>query len=157
MRGWSWFRFEDVIGPWFEPQIAQHGNIVWSETTLAIVVTLVSMSAAVITWVYYVSKGSKESGRSTRAIAVFEFVKGEYGINRMLVNSMTWFSLTSSKMLDMFDRWIVDGIVNKSSDAMAMVSKKTSKLQSGYLQTYVFALIVGFVLTVLILVKGTFL
>ncbi|MFQ5598808.1 MAG: hypothetical protein ACE5GK_12255, partial [Nitrospiria bacterium] len=62
-----------------------------------------------------------------------------------LVNASGWATIIESKISEMFDTYVVDGTVNTIPTVIDGSAKRLRFLQTGYIQNYILAMIVGVV------------
>ncbi|MEO2054962.1 MAG: hypothetical protein ABGX83_06680, partial [Nitrospira sp.] len=62
-----------------------------------------------------------------------------------LVNASGWATLLESKVSEIFDIHVVDGAVNSISTVLGGSARRLRKLQTGAIQNYMLAMIVGIV------------
>ena len=60
---------------------------------------------------------------------------------------------TAFKVIDVFDTKVVDGAVNGIGDVSMFFGEKLKKIQTGFVQSYVTAILLGIILLILI-IKG---
>ncbi|MFQ5542907.1 MAG: hypothetical protein ACE5FY_00990, partial [Nitrospiria bacterium] len=62
------------------------------------------------------------------------------------VNAMGWATLLESKISELFDKYLIDGAVNAIPATIGGSAKRLRKVQSGSIQNYIMAMVVGVVI-----------
>ena len=64
------------------------------------------------------------------------------------VNGSRHFTIAASEASRLFDEWIVDGLVNFVGQAVEGIGWIFRKIQTGFVQTYAFMMVVGFIVLI---------
>ena len=94
-------------------------------------------------------------GKARRALAMpVRILEDKYGFDRLWIDGLAGGSYALGRVFRWFDTWIIDGLfVNGSARVVDLAASVSRRAQSGYLYHYAFAMILGLILMLAVLIR----
>ncbi|TVX97104.1 NADH-quinone oxidoreductase subunit L [Cohnella terricola] len=131
------------------------GNWLWGEQSEHNVNGLVMiLSAAVallglyIGWLTYVKGTIRRDAISSRMPGLLKLLENKFYIDELYRALFVKPLQSLGKALELFDEYVVDGIVRASGYSVSAIGKLNSRLQNGQVQTYALTALIGIVILI---------
>jgi NADH-quinone oxidoreductase subunit L len=144
------FHFTHQLKEWLSPVIKSDSiSLLSHETEYFLMGLAVALAAGTIYFAYnkFVKKGHLPEMQDTNLKGLPKLVYNKYYIDETYANLIQKPIDGISKAFGYFiDNKIIDGIVNMTKDVLGLFSSLFRKLQTGYIEAYLFAMVIGIIL-----------
>lgn len=154
LGGMGALRFETILEGWSHAQDIKHLDGPVSEMTMNALVTLSTLGAMFTVFYLYNKKYARLESMAQQRQKLISFIQREYGLNQFLVGGATYLSAALSKLFAWLDRSWIDGAVNSVARVSMILAGVISKIQTGHVQGYSYAVVVGFFVLAYYLLSG---
>ncbi|WP_248929383.1 NADH-quinone oxidoreductase subunit L [Paenibacillus hamazuiensis] len=152
VAGFVFTPFNPWLGEWLTGSAA-HEETNWIVVILSNVVGLLGIGLG---YLIYVKQSIPRDAVSAKAPWLYKLLNRKYYIdeiyNGIFVQGLKGIGI----LLELFDRYVVDGLVRLSSYCVVGIGRLGTRLQNGQVQTYGLATLLGFVILILALAGRRF-
>lgn len=138
-------------GPQFSHLIHAEGALHPEEEPLVMVLAIALAIAGIFSaWVIYARKEVSSERLCQQFAPINSLLTNKYWIDELYGSTVVWFVQFVSSISRWIDVWIVDGLVNCLGKLTVLLGRLIRLIQTGYLQNYIFLMIAGIVILLLI-------
>lgn len=142
-------------GPVATAEYAHHVPLA-IEWALIVLSAVIAIGAVAFTWRKYAAHGLAYDKQLEESFnGLYSLWRGKYYWDEFYDKTVVGpLNRLSDPVLAVFDRWVIDGIVNGVAKLATSTARSLRYLQSGIVQNYAMALVVGVVIVVVVIMFG---
>jgi len=144
--------FNGWLGGWLLGGEAEHHV----SGLVMIVSAAVGLLGIYIGWLMYAKGTIRRDAVSSRVPGLVKLLERKYYIDELYQAIFVKPLYGIGKLLELFDEYVIDGLVRLSGHAVGAVGRLNSRLQSGQVQAYALAAVIGIVILMVALAGRRF-
>ncbi|MWC27233.1 NADH-quinone oxidoreductase subunit L [Paenibacillus sp. MMS18-CY102] len=119
--------------------------------TVPIIGAAVALLGLYIGWLAYVKRTIRPAAALDSMPGMRKLLQNGYGIDALFINGIVKPYRLLGSCVQLFDRYVVDGLVQLVAYGVASLGRGTARLQNGQVQTYGLAAIIGLLVLIVVL------